>query len=362
MSRVYEVMFIVRPDVAEEDADKLIAGFSATVTGGGGVVKSVEKMGRRKLAYMVRKFNDGNYVLLTIEANGAVVLELERRLRVTEPVIKFITVRIDEEEKRLAKVKALRGTSPQGERGIQCRRRSRARRRSCRGGSCRAGSGRRLAGFVTNRRCRPILMLGDRLRPIQRSAAPNGRPPEPQESEEETPCLKRLKQRRPKRAQQHPRPAGSGPGPDSGPSSGSGPGPRSGGRPRRTWRPALRRTRRTRQVLPPQEGLQVLHREDRRDPLPRRTAAAGVCGRARQDRAPAAHRRLHHAPAPPDPRHQAGPEHRPAAVCHAALNRLFRSRHGTAPVVDVQQQSRLAAVLRGTGFTGCGTTLSCIRE
>jgi small subunit ribosomal protein S6 len=58
---------------------------------------------------MVRKFNDGNYVLLTIEATGPVVLELERRLRVTEPVIKFITVRIDEEEKRLAKVKALRG-------------------------------------------------------------------------------------------------------------------------------------------------------------------------------------------------------------------------------------------------------------
>ena len=109
MSRLYEVMFIVRPDVAEEDADKLIAGFTATVTGGGGAVKTVEKMGRRKLAYMVRKFNDGNYVLLTIEANGAVVLELERRLRVTEPVIKFITVRIDEEEKRLAKVKALRG-------------------------------------------------------------------------------------------------------------------------------------------------------------------------------------------------------------------------------------------------------------
>jgi len=110
MSRVYEVMFIVRPDVAEEDVDKLIAGFSTTVTGGGGVVKTVEKMGRRKLAYLVRKFNDGNYVLLTIEAGGPVVLELERRLRVTEPVIKFITVRIDEEEKRLAKVKALRGT------------------------------------------------------------------------------------------------------------------------------------------------------------------------------------------------------------------------------------------------------------
>jgi small subunit ribosomal protein S6 len=47
---------------------------------------------------------------MTIEANGAVVLELERRLRVSEPVIKFLTVRMDEEEKRLAKVKALRGT------------------------------------------------------------------------------------------------------------------------------------------------------------------------------------------------------------------------------------------------------------
>ena len=109
MSRVYEVMFIVRPDTADEDVDKLIAGFSSTVTSGGGVVKSVEKMGRRKLAYLVRKFNDGNYVLLTIEAGGALVLELERRLRVTEQVIKFITVRVDEEEKRLAKVKALRG-------------------------------------------------------------------------------------------------------------------------------------------------------------------------------------------------------------------------------------------------------------
>jgi len=109
MSRVYEVMFIIRPDLDDDEAEKLITGFTSTVTSHGGVVKSVEKLGRRKLAYMVRKFNDGNYVLLTIEADGAGVLELERRLRVTEPVIKFITVRVDEEEKRLAKVKAARG-------------------------------------------------------------------------------------------------------------------------------------------------------------------------------------------------------------------------------------------------------------
>jgi len=103
-------MFIVRPDTEDAEVDKLIEGFSTTVKNGGGVVKSIEKLGRRKLAYMVRKFADGNYVLLTIEAGGPVVLELERRLRVTEQVIKFITVRTDEEEKRLAKVKALRGT------------------------------------------------------------------------------------------------------------------------------------------------------------------------------------------------------------------------------------------------------------
>jgi len=110
MPRLYEVMFIVRPDVADEDVDKLIAGFTTTVTTGGGAVKSAEKMGKRKLAYMVRRFNDGNYILLTIEANGAGVAELERRLRVSEPVIKYITVRMDEEEKRLAKIKAIRAS------------------------------------------------------------------------------------------------------------------------------------------------------------------------------------------------------------------------------------------------------------
>jgi small subunit ribosomal protein S6 len=110
MDRSYEVMFIVRPDVVDEELDKLVAGFESTVTTGGGVIKNSEKLGRRKLAYTVRKFNDGNYVLLTIEANGAVVAELERRLRVTEPVIKFITVRMDEEEKRLAKIRAHRAS------------------------------------------------------------------------------------------------------------------------------------------------------------------------------------------------------------------------------------------------------------
>src|SRR5271163_2844235 len=110
VQRFYEVMFIVRPDILEEDLDKLIAGLETTITSGGGAIRSVEKLGRRKLAYTVRKFNDGNYVLLTVDANGKLIAELERRLRVIEQVIKFITVRMDEETKRLDKVKALRAS------------------------------------------------------------------------------------------------------------------------------------------------------------------------------------------------------------------------------------------------------------
>ena len=108
MNRTYEVMFIVRPDLEEADLDKLIEGFSTVVTNGKGEVKQVEKLGRRRLAYTVRKFQDGLYVLLHISADGPLVAELERRLRVTEQVIKFITVRTDEENKRLAKSKAIR--------------------------------------------------------------------------------------------------------------------------------------------------------------------------------------------------------------------------------------------------------------
>jgi|SRR2546421_12340270 len=108
MNRTYELMFIVRPDMTDEDLDKLIAILGSTVTPAGGSVKSVEKMGKRRLAYTVRKFHDGVYILMTVEGGGAVIHELERRLRVTEPVIKFLTVRIDEEQKRLDKIKALR--------------------------------------------------------------------------------------------------------------------------------------------------------------------------------------------------------------------------------------------------------------
>jgi small subunit ribosomal protein S6 len=108
MNRTYELMFIVRPDMADEDLDKLISTLESAVTSAAGAVKSIDRMGKRRLAYVVRKFREGLYILMTIEGTGAVMHEVERRLRVTEPVIKFLTVRIDEEQKRLEKIKKLR--------------------------------------------------------------------------------------------------------------------------------------------------------------------------------------------------------------------------------------------------------------
>lgn len=110
MQRIYELMFIVRPDMADEDLDKIISTLEGQVGAAGGTVKNVERMGKRRLAYVVRNFQEGIYVLLTLEGGGEMMHELERRLRVSEPVIKFLTVRVDLEQKRVEKVKGKRGT------------------------------------------------------------------------------------------------------------------------------------------------------------------------------------------------------------------------------------------------------------
>src|SRR5258706_141436 len=108
--RTNEVMFIVRPDLQEEEIDKLISNLESQATNAGATVKNVERMGKRRLAYVVRKFVDGFYILLTVDADGKAIHEIERRLRVSEPVIKFITVRVDEKQKRLDKIQKLRSS------------------------------------------------------------------------------------------------------------------------------------------------------------------------------------------------------------------------------------------------------------
>jgi len=104
--RQYDLIFIVRPDTPEPDIDKLISTLEHAATEKGGKVESVNKWGRRRMAYRVHKLREGYYVYLIVKSShGEVVRELERRLKVSDPVIKYLTVRLDEELKRQDKLK-----------------------------------------------------------------------------------------------------------------------------------------------------------------------------------------------------------------------------------------------------------------
>jgi small subunit ribosomal protein S6 len=101
--RIYEELFIVRPDATDEEVDPLIEQLTTLITGQGGSIIKTDKWGVRKLAYRVQKRNEGQYILMQFNAQPETVHELERRLRVADMVIKFITVRIDEKLKKIEK-------------------------------------------------------------------------------------------------------------------------------------------------------------------------------------------------------------------------------------------------------------------
>ena len=106
--RNYEIMFIVNPNATEDEIDKINAQVESIVTSGGGQIQKMEKMGKRRLAYDIDKFREGSYVLFAIGANGDIVKECERRLRVMDAVIRYITVRVDEEVRRFEKMRSYR--------------------------------------------------------------------------------------------------------------------------------------------------------------------------------------------------------------------------------------------------------------
>jgi len=106
--RNYEIMFIVNPNGTEEEIDKIITQLEGVITAGGGRIDKVEKMGKRRLAYEVDRFREGFYVLFAIGANGDIIKECERRLRVIDAVIKYITVRVDGEVRRQEKIRSYR--------------------------------------------------------------------------------------------------------------------------------------------------------------------------------------------------------------------------------------------------------------
>jgi len=106
--RSYELMFIVVPTVTDEELEKLVAQMEGAVTTAGGEVLSADRLGKRKLAYPIARFEEGFYVLLNIRGTGELIKELERRLKVTDSVIRFVTVRVDKVLKRVEKTKAAR--------------------------------------------------------------------------------------------------------------------------------------------------------------------------------------------------------------------------------------------------------------
>src|SRR5271168_5650493 len=106
--RVYEELFIVKPDAPEEEVDSFIEQVKQVISTGHGNVDKVDNWGVRKLAYRLSKYTEGRYVLVVFSSTPELVHEVERRMRVADVVIKFITVRIDEKIKKIEKRKKIR--------------------------------------------------------------------------------------------------------------------------------------------------------------------------------------------------------------------------------------------------------------
>lgn len=104
--RIYDLIFICRPDTPEADVDKIISTLEHAAADKQATIEKTEKWGRKRMAYRVHKLREGYYVYMTVRtSHGELVKELERRLKVSDPVIKYLTVRLDEELKRQAKLK-----------------------------------------------------------------------------------------------------------------------------------------------------------------------------------------------------------------------------------------------------------------
>ena len=115
--RTYEVMYIGTPETADEEITRLNEAIQQMIEKEGGTVVKTEAMGRRKLAYPIQKKTEGHYTLFEIEGSGQEIAELERRFRVNDAVMRFITVRVDEDRKKPAKWTAKRENRQSRRRG-----------------------------------------------------------------------------------------------------------------------------------------------------------------------------------------------------------------------------------------------------
>ena len=107
-NRVYEVMYIIDPDTADEKVTAINESIQGIIENGGATVVRMDDGGRRDLAYPINKKTQGYYMLFEIEGSGQEILELERRMRVNDAIMRYITVRVDLDRKRADKIKAKR--------------------------------------------------------------------------------------------------------------------------------------------------------------------------------------------------------------------------------------------------------------
>ena len=106
--RQYEVVFIVDPGADDAEVSRLTENHKQIVTDQGGTITKEENWGKRPLAYEILHHTDGNFVLLEIEGSGREIAELERRMRVNDRIIRYLTVRVDEDRRRAEKFKQRR--------------------------------------------------------------------------------------------------------------------------------------------------------------------------------------------------------------------------------------------------------------
>ena len=103
--RTYEVVFIIDPTVGDDEVMRLSETVQKIITTQGGTITKTEVMGKRQLAYEINHKKDGTYVLLEVEGSGAEIAELERRMRVNDQILRYMTIRVDEDRRRADKLK-----------------------------------------------------------------------------------------------------------------------------------------------------------------------------------------------------------------------------------------------------------------
>ena len=106
--RTYEVMYIVAPETDGEKIEKLNEAVGKLIEKEGGEVIRMDNIGIRNLAYPIQKKTEGHYVLFEVDGSGQEIAELERRMRVNDLIMRYITVRVDEDRKKADKIREKR--------------------------------------------------------------------------------------------------------------------------------------------------------------------------------------------------------------------------------------------------------------